>query len=268
MKKYIAYYYLMFVLLIFGAFASMAQNDYGLKILGVVSFVFALLFIVQLISGLTSEKKIQPLEVVELVGLVILSSVLGMRVYYIHFQFVEILFAVAGVGLIGVYLLKLVMSWNTIRVKNNGLAISVCIFYASIISYITSMTMVPFFPGMAEPAGTMGFALIIIFVVVALVKKKFMVDGEKVSAFRFVYRFRDRSPVLIALFILFTGYMGLTKVGAIPKIYSDEFPQSYFELVNRAESGNEEALEGKYSHEEFMERYNEFVNRHVNSGSK
>ena len=74
-------------------------------------------------------------------------------------------------------------------------------------------------------------------------------------------RFKDRSVVLLALFLLFTAYMGLTKIGAIPKMYSDEFPQAYFELVNKAESGQEKAVEGKYRHEAFKEMYDRFIGR-------
>lgn len=268
MRKYIAYYYLLFVLLIFGAFASMAQNDYGIKILGWVSIIFGILFLMQLVTLLTGEKKTSSLDIVELVSLILLASILAMRIFYIHFQFVEILFAVAGFTLIGVYFLKLFITWATLNSKNRILAILVALFHLSIIFYTISMTIVPFKPALAEPAGGLGFALLIAFAFTAFIKKGVMVDGEKISAFRFVYRFKDRSVVLLALFLIFTAYMGLTKIGVLPKMYSDEFPQAYFELVNRAESGIEKPVNGKYRHEEFMKRYNEFVNRHGGSDKK
>jgi hypothetical protein len=37
---------------------------------------------------------------------------------------------------------------------------------------------------------------------------------------------------------------GFFKVGSVPKMYSDEFPQAYFELVNQAELGREGAVMG------------------------
>ena len=59
--------------------------------------------------------------------------------------------------------------------------------------------------------------------------------------------------------------MGLTKINIIPKMYSDEFPQEYFELVNRAEMGLEDPVDGVYQHEKFKEMYDTFVKRNVNS---
>ena len=52
MKKNNPIYFLLFILLVMGAFASMAQNSYGLKLMGGVAFVFGLVFIVEFISGL------------------------------------------------------------------------------------------------------------------------------------------------------------------------------------------------------------------------
>jgi hypothetical protein len=55
--------------------------------------------------------------------------------------------------------------------------------------------------------------------------------------------------------------MGLTKIGALPRMYSDEFQQAYFNLVDQAEAGNEKAVIGKFKHEEFKAQYDRFVKR-------
>lgn len=81
-------------------------------------------------------------------------------------------------------------------------------------------------------------------------------------------KFKDRSVVLITLFVLFTAYMGLTKFYILPKMYSDEYPQAYLELVKQAEAGQEEPINGKYKHEEFKELYDQFVSRHNASNQK
>lgn len=137
----------------------------------------------------------------------------------------------------------------------------IAILYGSIIFYFIAMVTVPFMPILAEPAGGVAFALLIAFCLFSYLMKDLFVDGEKISAFKYVLNFKDRSIVLLALFVIFTAYMGLTKIGAIPKMYSDEFPQAYFELVNKAESGQEKAVEGKYKHEEFKEMYDRFISR-------
>jgi len=251
-----------------GAFASMAQNDYGNTILGGVALAFFLLFVVQLISSFTTKNKVELMDMLELVSLTLLSGILALRVYYIHFQFVELIFGIAGLVLIVVYMRKLVQSWQTHNSINKVLAMLMAAFHSSIILYAVSMTIVPFMPSMAEPAGGAGFVLLIAFVLVGYVKRDLMLGGEKVSAFRVATRFKDRSVVLLALFLLFTAYMGLTKIGAIPKMYSDEFPQAYFELVKQAETGNEKPVNGKYKHEEFKEMYDQFVSSNNVSDQK
>ena len=59
MKKLNAIYFFLFILLVMGAFAAMAQNSYGLKIMGGVAFVFGLLFIVEFIVALQRKENEQ-----------------------------------------------------------------------------------------------------------------------------------------------------------------------------------------------------------------
>ncbi|MBX2945502.1 MAG: hypothetical protein KF725_06690 [Cyclobacteriaceae bacterium] len=268
MSRYNPYYYLLFVLLIFGAFASMAQNDYGIKILGGAAFVFGLLFLIQLMGELRSKHKTEVVTVAELLGLTVIAVILSMRVFYIRFPLVEAVFGLAGLILLAAYSLRLFRTWQNLQSKNRALAILLVMFHGSILCYVASMTFVPFIPALAEPLGGAGLLLLLLFLVMGWLKREMLVEGEKLSAFTFVSRVRDRSIVLIALFLLFTAYMGLTKIDFIPKMYSDEFPQKYFELVNQAESGEEKPVDGKYKHEEFKEMYDKFIERHVSSDKK
>lgn len=268
MSRYNPYYYLLFVLLIFGAFASMAQNDYGIKILGAAASAFGLLFLLQLPAELRTKRKTDGLVIAELSGLAIISIILSMRVFYIRFPFVEVVFGIAGLLLIASYMVRIIRAWSALQKKSATLAVLVILFLSSIASYIISMTLVPFIPGVAEPFGALGFFLLIVFLLGGLIKRKMLVEGERLSAFTYISRVRDRSIVLISLFVLFTAYMGLTKIGFIPKMYSDEFPQKYFELVDQAESGKEKPVEGKFRHEEFKKQYDLLLSRHIQSGSK
>lgn len=268
MSRYNPYYYLLFVLLIFGAFASMAQNDYGIKILGGAAFVFGLLFLIQLISELRSKHKTDVITVAELLGLTVIAIILSMRVFYIRFPLVEAVFGLAGLILLAAFSLRLFRTWQNLHSKNRTLAILLVMLHGSILCYVASMTFVPFMPTLAEPLGGTGLLLLLSFLIMGWLKREMLVDGEKLSAFTYVSRVRDRSILLSALFLLFTAYMGLTKIDFIPKMYSDEFPQKYFELVNQAESGEEKPVNGKYKYEEFKEMYDKFIERHVSSDKK
>ncbi len=267
MRKYSLAYYLLCFLLVAGAFAAMAQNDYGIKILGGVAMAFSLLFAMQFIQELR-KVNFTPLSLLECGSLIVMSSILAMRAYFVRFQFVELLFGVAGFILIVVYTVGLIQSRSKIRSLNKTLFILVAMFYGSLIFYVISMILVPLMPALAEPAGGIAFALLLAFFLFSYLKKELVAGDEKVSAFRYVLKFKDRSIVLLTLFVLFTAYMGLTKVGVLPTMYSDEYPQAYFELVKQAEVGNEKSVNGKYKHEEFKEMYDEFVSRNSVSNRK
>lgn len=259
MKKYNTYYYLLFVLLVMGGFASMAQNSYGFKIMGLVAFIFGLLFVTQLVYVFRNKSKIDYLVICELIGLFTISIILGLRVYYIHFELVELLFGLAGGLLIVVYGLKAVQLFKEISSKNRVLALLVSCFYVSLIFYILSMTVIPFFPIFSEVFGILAFVLLIIFGVVSFRKKQMHYGSDKATSISVIVGNKDRSIILMSLFLLFTVYMGLSKVEVLPNMYSDEFPQAYFELVNTAEMGKGEAVDGKYKHEVFKEEYENFL---------
>jgi hypothetical protein len=262
MRKYVTIYYLLCVVLILGAFAAMAQNSYGLILLGVVAGAFAMVFLTQLVIYLDKNRgNYDYLILVEHVSLILISTILSLRIFYIRFMFVEEIFIISGLILALVFSVRLVRNYNTLALKNKIMAWSVLVFHASIILYIVSMALAPLYPPLSEPAGILAFLSLIAFTISGFFNKNILMDGENQTVFSFVNRFRDHSIVLIAVFLIFTGYMGLTKFGMVPKMYTDEYPQAYFELVKQAEAGEEKLVNGKYKHETFKEMYDRFVSR-------
>ncbi|MCU0358513.1 MAG: hypothetical protein MUE95_13130 [Cyclobacteriaceae bacterium] len=268
MSRYNLYYYLLFVLLIFGAFASMAQNDYGLKIMGGSALAFGVIFLLQLITYWRYKGVSNWVLMMELPGLIAIAAILSMRVFYIRFPFVEVVFGLAGLMVITSYVIRIARSWTDLYSKSKAMAALVVLFLTGITSYFISLTLVPFIPMVAEPFGVAGFLFLILFAIGGIVKNQILVDGERLSVFSYILKVRDRSIVLASLFILFTAYTGLTKIDFLPKMYSDKFPQKYFELVNLAESGKDKPLKGKFRHEEFKEMYDRFVDRHIGQERK
>lgn len=257
MKRFITIYYLLFVLLILGAFASMAQNDYGNTILGGVAIAFAALFGFQSFTSFSHKENSERIDRLELLSLTILAGILSLRVFYIHFQWVETIYGFAGLLLIVVQFRKLLANWQWYSAHNKTLAYLTIIFRASIILYLFSMTIVPFVYMLSEPAGEAAFALMIVFVTASYMRRGLMINGERVSGFKAVIEWKDHSLMLMALFLLFTAYMGLTKVNAIPKMYSDELPQAYFELVKQVEG--QKSLNSTTKPEAFKKAYEQFV---------
>lgn len=256
-------YYLLFVTLVMGAFASMAQNDYGMAMVGIVAASFSVLFLIQFVSVFFKRKRYRA-QLAEVACLLVLSAIMAMRVFYIRFEFVEYVFGVAGVVLIVVYGQKMLKAYVIAKPKNKSLAILVLIFYSSVVLYLISMIAAPFLSVVSEPMGMAAFGLIVIAIIGNLVLGNMLIDNEKTTAYRFILTLRDRSMVLIALFLLFTSYLAFTKVQLLPTLYSDEFPQSYYNLVNQAETGKEIPVNGKFKHEVFKENYEIFLKHHAN----
>jgi hypothetical protein len=263
MKKFNPVYYLLFILFVMGAFASMAQNDYGLKIMGGVAFVFSFLFLFQLIDILRKNGKKDMLVIAELTGLMILSDIFGLRVFYIHFPYVEYLFAGAGLLLVLIYLRKMIIRFRHFHPKNRLLATLVLIFHLSILLFLLSLVLIPFAPKIGEFASAGALVLLLGFIVTAFFKKDLMVDGENISALKLVTHFKDHSIIIISLFLLFSLYVGFNRIGLLPGIYSDEFPQAYYELVDKAASKKEKPVDGRYKYEEFKKKYDQFL-KHIN----
>ncbi|PWN05107.1 hypothetical protein [Rhodohalobacter mucosus] len=264
MNRYNTLYYLLILLLITGAFASMAQNGYGIKLMGGVAAAFSLLFLVQAVDYVqTGKSKIFPL--IELVSLAVLAGIISLRVFYIHFPYVELMYGLAGICLLVVYAIKLSKIFPQIREENSFLSWMVLLFFGSLVLFILSLTLTPFSPGLAEPAGMAAFVLILFFALASIAKNEVLYQGENVNALKIATREEPRAVMILSIFMLFSLYIGMNRVNLIPSIYSDEYPRAYFELVNRAETGNEEPVDGQYRHDRFQQEYEEFIEKHTDT---
>jgi hypothetical protein len=125
--------------------------------------------------------------------------------------------------------------------------------------YILSMTIIPLLPIFSEVIGIVAFVLLILFGIISFRNKQMNYGADKVTSISLIARNKDRAILLMSLFVLFTAYVVLSKIEVLPKMYSDEFPQAYFELVNKAEMGDVESIEGIAKHEKFKEEFEKFL---------
>lgn len=262
MSRYLTYYYLLFFLLITGAFASMAQNAYGMTILGISAICFALLFAIQWLRAWNKKEK-KWLSLTELTCLTFLSVLLALRVFNIHFQSVETLFTGTAIILAIVYSIRLARCFMPETRVAGKMSWLVLFYYLSLILYLLAASLAPVIPGAVAPAGILAFVLLLLFVTGSWISRDQIVEGEKISGFRFIGRFKDCSALLLSLFLLFTLYAGLTRQGLLPKMYTSVYPQTYYQLLNQAESGMDNPTDGKYRHEAFKEEYDRFAEKHL-----
>ena len=258
MKKNNPIYYLLFILLVMGTFASMAQNSYGLKIMGGVAFAFGLIFLLEFITALGKKETKDGYALAELSAMILFSVIFGCRIFHIYFTNIEWLFAAAGAWLVFFYIRKLFIRYHRLVFRNRRLAWLGLIFHLSIILFLISLIMIPFAAQKAEWVGMVAFTLLLMFIIGAFVKRDDLVDGNKVNTIQMITGYRDHSIVLASLFLLFSLFAAFNKAGLFPAIYSDKFPQAYFKLVDDATSGKEKPVNGKYKYEEFMKKYDQF----------
>ena len=259
MKKFNPVFYLLFILLIMGAFASMAQNSYGLKIMGGVAFLFGFVFLVEFFTAVSKKGPREFYLLLELICLAILAIIFGLRLFYIHFPYVEYVFTAASLVLALLYVRKMIIRYRELKPRNGILAFLALIFHLSIVFFLFSMVVVSFQPRFSVGLAAAALVLLLIFLVGALFNRNLLADGVNYSAFRLVKHFKDHSIVLVSLFLLFTLYVGMNRIGLLPAIYSDEYPKAYFELVDEATSRKEKPVNGRYKHEDFKEKYEQFL---------
>ncbi|HEX5667743.1 MAG TPA: hypothetical protein VFX73_03005 [Chitinophagaceae bacterium] len=263
MKTYNTIYFLLFVLLIMGAFASMAQNSYGLKLLGFVGLAFGILFLYQLIRYQLRPGKKDRLLQLELVSLTVLSSIFSLRVFNIHSQVTDMLFVTAGIVLAGVYVGKMTLAYSTLKKGNHMLALLIATFYLSVIMFIIFIVAGIYSPMISRIAGIIGFVLLVIFLVTAIVKGEFLVDGVNISAFKWIIGAKDSSGLLISLFSVAAFYFALNSAGILPPLYVDDLPQAYYKLVKEANSDKETKASEATIHDQFKQEYDKFVGRNI-----
>jgi hypothetical protein len=263
MKSYNTVYYLLTVLLIMGGFASMAQNSYGIPIISGVCMAFGLIFFIQFVQSLRANEPNRTEQAVEFFVLFILAIIFTLRTLQIYFPFIEWIFVAAAMVLAVIYLTRLRHWFRQINPKNKMLAALILIAYLSIVLFCIAMVEVTFKPRIARWTGGVALIMVFVFLLSVIFKRYFLLEGDNKSAFSIIAGFKDRLFLLLSLFIIFSLYFGLSGAGILPKLYSNKFPQAYFELVNNTETGKEKPVNGQFKYQEFKKNYDQFVERNL-----
>jgi hypothetical protein len=143
------------------------------------------------------------------------------------------------------------------------LGLLIAVFYLSVIMFIIFIITAMYSPMISRIAGILGFVLLVIFLVTAIVKGEFLIDGDNVSAFKWIIGAKDSSGLLISLFSVAAVYFALNSAGILPPLYVDELPQAYYKLVKEANSSNEPKAAGATRHDQFKQQYDKFVSRNL-----
>jgi hypothetical protein len=261
MKKYVSLYFLLGFLLIMGAFASMAQNSYGMSLLGIVALLFSALFLAQWLARTRKKGFNADSVTLESLTLSAIALLTGLGIFQVEPPFAPQLIALSGLVLCGVYSYRAwalfsqrgtaAMEWTLTRV----------IWYLALICFILSFCLAPYLFRSSSVFSTVGAVLAIGFLGMAFIGRNYLVEGTSQNAWSWILGLKDRSPLLIVLFLLMALHFSLMRAGILPKLYTDDYPQAFYDM-ERGPSGKD----GKGSRDEhrpFKRAYDEFVKRNL-----
>jgi hypothetical protein len=266
MNRYLTIFFLLFMLLVMGAFASMAQNNYGFRLLGWVSLGFALVFLFQLVNKLTGKKSYSASSVVELLGLIVLTTLFSMDNFHMRVPYAGYLATIAAIALVIVYAGNLRNALRKPAKDGTSNKAWIMAYYCGVILFLVSFAVTPYFRQAGIIAGVVAFILVLVFIAGSFLLPGIRQGWEHNHALHIINGFRDRSFILACIFFLMALYGTAVRFGWLPPLYSDDYPKVYFDMGNRIEQGPGQAASPGVSQSEFKEKYERFVERNLEQG--
>lgn len=261
MSRYLSLYFLLGFLIIMGAFASMAQNSYGMTLLGMVAAIFAVLFISQWMSRVKKKGMRADARTIELAALTVTAIMVSLKVFQLSFAFSRWVMLAAGAALVVVHgssLIKFLRSGKEMPVLYRVFKIT---YYLALVLFIISFATSDITNRFSNVLGGAALALALACLVMAMMNDRFLVDGVEETDWSWVMARKDRSALLMVLFTFMSLYMVLSRSGVLPPLYSDEYPPAFYALQDKSDDGTKA---GKaIDHQEFKKEYLRFVERNL-----
>jgi hypothetical protein len=254
-------------LILVGLFATMAQNSYGFTLIGTACMGLALLFIAQSSWKLFEDRShVEGREIFgisELVLLAVLLLLFGMRTFYIRPPYVDVFFILICLLLMVTYFFIASGIYSDAKKENPALARYVVFFYLSILLFLSSLGIRIISPSWSAVAGGIGALISIPFLLALIRYRKYDYSGKSITLLQFIVAEKNKAGLLF-LFFIFSGiYVGLSSFKIIPTIENTDKPRTYIELINSAETGKDQQVNGKFRHEIYKEVMDNFLKRNT-----
>lgn len=263
MRRYATIYYLLFVLLVMGAFASMAQNAYGLKICGVACLGFALTFLHEIFftSMSDDDQIVAPWMVyAELICLSVIALVFVFRDFSVDFSFADVFLIFSSTFLFLLFFYQAILQLKVARRFQSMLPYMVALYYGAVLFFVLSILSGIVLPGLTSQLALVAIVLVFIFAVLTLIFKTFRVSEEAISIWQFIRQMKNKSSIVLIASLLVSGYSLLYSVGILPSFYYGT-PRGYQQLIELSNAGD--GTVGKERPREFKERYDAFITKHT-----
>ena len=257
MKRLNSIFFILFLLLITGGFAAIAQNTYGLQLVGWSIAGFSFFSLLGGLSAYTNSRYPKLLSF-EYFTLAVLFAIAAMRIFLIRFPYVELIFSATGIVLVLIYLKHIADNFRVLKSQNKKLFLTISLLYASIVLYSMALVINPFSNFVSEIAGFLGLITLLLALVFKVSIKSIIVKDKEVGLTKYLSLLPNRSYLLLSLFLLFTIYTAASLFDFIPEIQSSTMPKGYYELVKEAENGKDIEVNGRYRYQEYRERMENF----------
>mgnify|MGYP001170221336 FL=1 len=234
MRKNIIIYYLLMLLLVMGAFAAMALNNYGIIVMSYVALGFGLMFIFELVLLLPKEEEMTVIYKASLATELACLSGLCL-LYFLHVISVEVPYSmqlkfILFMVLLAVNAYHLTRAWQyashtPLKVKG-----SIGLYFAALLLYMAGN----FLPATGTWI-TISLAVLcqLAFVLFGWWKGRVILNGEETSAFIKVIQFRNKSGIQLIFFTLASLYFVLNTVHLLPPLYNGSLPNGYSKVVDQ-----------------------------------
>ena len=261
MNRYLSLYFLLGFLIIMGAFASMAQNTYGMTLLGVVAVIFAILFVSQWVQRTKKKGVTADARTVELASLTVMSILVSLKIFQLSFQASRWLMLIAGTALILVYgrsLVKFIREGSELPVLYRAFKIT---YYLTLIVFIISFAISDVAYRLSNNLVVVALVMAVVCLVMAVMNRRFLVNGSEETAWSWALARKDRSALLMVLFTFMSMYMVLSSAGVLPLLYSDEYPPAFYTMKDTRDDGAKDGA--SMDHRAFKREYLHFVERNL-----
>lgn len=266
MKRYYTLYYLLFMIMITGAFASMAQNNYGLKLIGLTCLGFACLFFFEAL--LDWKRKIELslstriLLTIELLVLGALALLLFFRSNFIDFNEATMLFSVLLIILTSIYIIYLIRSVSRWWSKSKSLSTGLALYFLVLVLFLATSILMLGVHSKSTFTGIVGIFCLVAFGLWVVVSKKIIVEGERMSIVSHIWKMNNKSFIVLVASLAIGLYFVLNRSNFIPPLYTNEKPAGYLKLIKEAEEGTENIDEEQRTYKLFDQRYQSFIKKY------
>ncbi|HTE32043.1 MAG TPA: hypothetical protein VK666_16795 [Chryseolinea sp.] len=234
MRRNVILYYVLMLLLVMGAFASMALNAYGITLMSYVMLGFCLLFGYELAVLLPRRESMESIKKpwmgVELAALALICLVYFLKALTIQIpQESNIVFLLSFL-LMAVNIYFFYRAWTLAKHSPMGLKLALVLYFLALFMAWLAVGFFTFENTAGIPFTVLAILAIAGFAIMVW-KKKVIVNGEETNGLKLVGKLENKSTLQLVLLMLVVIYYSLSSLNILSPLYFGSLPNGYYKVV-------------------------------------